>query len=933
MGLSWRSGLRHCILLGFVTGSLVAAPAALPITHAVAGAVYVALPHAPGPLAHDVVRRSVAATSTRRVAPPSITARQRGAARSLLSTLPLAFETNRGQGAANARFLAHGNGYVLSLTSTDAIVTRTTPKTSGAAATARFHLVGANAHTAIVGLDRQPGTANYLIGNDPHRWYAGVALYGEVAYRQVYPGVDLTYYGTQGHLEYDFHLAPGANAQAIQFAISSEARPRLDAAGDLVVGTLREMRPVAYQLVNGHRHLVTSHYVIHAQRQIGIALGAYNHRLPLVIDPVILSFSTIYGYNDVITAVSLDLSNYIYITGYTNLGGQTITATHSYSGTASPNGSSVFVAKIDPHGPRLMYSDYLGGNVPNTPGATSVTNIGLALALDSLGNAYVGGQTTARDFPITAHVYQPCIKGDSSGFITKLSSNGRAILYSTYLGGSTSNNNSGGANVVSGIAVDATGHAFVTGSTFAYNFPLASGGVATDGAVGCPGWVYSNGTNRTLHGHPFQGSLGYGKGTLGSQEDAFVAKLTPSGGGLEYSTYLGGSGTDTASGIAIDGSGNAYITGQTNSPDFSSPRHAFQAQLVGTGTNSFVTKLNAQGTDIIYSTYLGQSAGDLTHAITVDRVGNAYVTGETTGGIPRTVGVAQPASGGGIDAFISKLNARGVLTYSTYLGGVGNEVAYAIAVDGAGDAYITGSTSSATFNTPVFPLNRAVQGALGGNRGGFGMLDTFVAKLDPCGSSLLYSSYFGGTFVESGYGIAVDRQGNAYVGGSTLSPNFPLLNAFAQQHYYVPPSTNAYVAKIGGSPITRGGACALPLIINNASTVVPLQVAGTSSITITGTLTVTVHTAARATVAATLIVRNATPPPAAAPGQKASRAPKLGAILYRATVRGRASVDGLYIGALRLKVPTVGPYTAVLSVTTSSGRHRTTSTTPVTLGS
>jgi hypothetical protein len=865
---------------------------------------------------------------------PSIASTQR-AGNSLLSALPLSFEANRGQSAPDVHFVARGNGYTLYLTKTDAIVASAASHGHIAVPMARFHLIGTSTGTEIVGLGEQPGTTSYFTGSDPRRWRTGISLYDKVEYRQVYPGVSLTYYGTRGHLEYDFHLAPRARVQTIRFAISGTASPHLDSAGDLVVGSLREARPIAYQLVNGRRHEVSSRYVFLAQDQVGFALGAYNHNLPLVIDPVVLSFSAIYGFNDVITAIALDSAGYIYVTGYTNVTpsipvGQIITVTHSYTGTESMAGDSAFVAKINPyinlHHPQvtLIYSAYLGGSSSNT---------GLAIAVDSRGDAFVAGQTTSGDFPITTHAYQPCIKGSSSGFITKFNPSGRGIIYSTYLGGSTSNTNQGGDNAITGIAVDATGHAFVTGSTFAYNFPLAVGGVATDGAAGCPGWIYRNDTNRTQHGHPFQGSLGYGKGTLGSQEDAFVTKLSPNGSGLEYSTYLGGSGTDTASGIAIDGSGNAYITGQTNSPDFSSPRHAFQAQLVGTGTNSFVTKLNAQGTDVIFSTYLGETAGDKTHAIAVDRVGDAYVTGETAGGIPRTVGVVQPASGGGIDAFVTKLNAGGVVTYSTYLGGAGDDIGYGIAVDAAGDAYVTGSTSSATFTTPVFPLSRAVQGTLGGNRGGFGMLDTFVAKLDPCGSKLLYSSYFGGTFVDTGTSIAVDPNGSAFIGGTTLSPNFPLLNAFAQQHYYQGPATNAFVAEIGGSPITRGGACALPLIINNTSMAVPLQVAGTSTITITGTLTVTVHTAANAVVVATLVVKNATPPPAPAPGQKAPRAPKLGAILFRKTVQGRANGDGLYVGAINLKVPTVGPYNAVLSVTTTSGTHSTTNSSPVTLGS
>ena len=921
MGLSVRSRLWRTCLCGSIAGSLLGG----------LGIIQVVPLHVQAHATHRANTQSAltASTKTSNTAPARSIPSAQGAGTSLLRSLPLAFEANRGQSAPDVRFLAHGDGYTLYLTGTDATIAGVAPRAHGVAPTVRFHLVGASTRTTIVGLDRQPGTTNYFMGSDPRRWRTGVSLYSRIAYRQIYPGVDLMYYGTQRHLEYDFHLAPRAHVQAIRLAITSSARPHLDSAGNLVIGGLHEARPVAYQVVSGRRSAVSSRYLLLTHGQVGFALGAYNHNLPLVIDPI-LNFSAIFGSNDVITAIALDHAGYVYVTGYTNPAannipaGQIIAVTHSYSGTESLVGDSAFVAKINPNNPHLVYSAYLGG---------SASNIGYAIAIDSRGDAFVGGQTTSSDFPITTPVYQPCIKGSSSGFITKIDPSGRKILYSTYLGGSTSNTNQGGDNVVFGIAVDGTGHAFVTGSTYAYNFPLAVGGVSTDGAAGCPGWVYKNNTNRTQHGHPFQGSLGYGKGTLGTQEDAFVTKLTPDGRGLEYSTYLGGSGTDTASGIAIDGSGNAYITGQTNSPDFSSPRHAFQAQLVGTGTNSFVTKLNAQGTDIIYSTYLGQSAGDLTHAITVDRVGDAYVTGETTGGIPRTVGVAQPASGGGIDAFVTKLNARGVVTYSTYLGGAGDDHGYGIAVDGAGDAYVTGSTSSATFTTPVFPLSAALQGTLGGNRGGFGMFDTFVAKLDPCGSKLLYSSYFGGTFVDGGDGIAVDRNGNAFVGGTTLSPNFPLLHAFKPQYYYVGPNTNAFVAEIGHSPITRGGACALPLIINNASVAVPLQVAGTSAITITGTLTVTVHTVSNAMVAATLVVKNATPPAAPVPGQKAPRAPKLGAILYRKTVHGRANGDGLYIGAINLKVPTVGPYNAALSVTTTSGPHSTTSTSPVTLGS
>lgn len=376
------------------------------------------------------------------------------------------------------------------------------------------------------------------------------------------------------------------------------------------------------------------------------------------------------------------------------------------------------------------------------------------------------------------------------------------------------------------------------------------------------------------------------------------------------------------------------MTGQTNSPDFPTPSHALQAHLFGADFNSFVAKLNGNGTALVYATYLGETAADKTHGIAVDTQGNAYLVGETNGGIKRTLGAPQPTSGGGVDAFVSKLSNRGVLTYSTYLGGVGNDIAYGIAVDGRGNAYVAGLTGSASFSTPVFPLKGAIQGTLGGNRGGFGMLDAFVAKVNSCGSGLLYSSYFGGTFVDSATAIAVDAGGNAYVTGSTLSPNFPLTGTLPGGKAYQPANANAFIAKISGAPQPARGTCPLPLTLDLSATAI--------SIAATTPLTVTVHTAPFAHVQAVLTVKNTVPPPPPAPTPipvkgkkqppvKGPVAPKVGQVIYRGLLKGTADAFGLYVGAFHPKfvegVTEIG--NLVISTSASSGTATTATTVTV----
>jgi hypothetical protein len=370
---------------------------------------------------------------------------------------------------------------------------------------------------------------------------------------------------------------------------------------------------------------------------------------------------------------------------------------------------------IDP----LIYSTYLGGRGVNE---------GLGIAVDNSGNAYVTGYTSSASFPITTGAFQTTINGSSNAFVTKINPSGSVLVYSTYLGGS-------GTDAGYAIAVDSAGNAYVTGPTNSPNFPTTPVAFQTVCGGGCNG-------------------------------KAFITKINPSGSALVYSTYLGGSGAENGSGIAVDSSGNAYVTGSTGSTDFPT-MNPLQPTYGGSG-DAFVTEINPSGSALVYSTYLGGSGTDAGSGIAVDSSGNAYVIGVTASANFPTANPLQPANGGGDDAFVAKLNPSGsALVYSTYLGGSDYDQGQGIAVDSAGDVYVTGSTVSTDF-----PIMNPLQPANGGD------YDAFVAKLNPSGSALVYSTYLGGSSNDFGYGgIALDSSGNAYVTGYTLSTDFPTMNA------------------------------------------------------------------------------------------------------------------------------------------------------------
>jgi len=657
---------------------------------------------------------------------------------------PLIFEPNQGQTDELVKFLSRGRGYTLFLTGDEAVLAlRSRQSSLPASLVFRMKLVGADPKALVSGLDALPSTSNYFIGNDPKKWRNHIPNYAQVQYKNVYPGVDLVYYGNERQLEYDFVVAPGGDPRSIALAIvggeaghQSLSQPlvQIDRRGDLVVqtegGKVHLRKPVAYQpsQQEGQPTFVDGSYVLSAssirdpraefadrEYEVRFEVAAYDHTKPLIIDPV-LSYSTYLGgsQDDGGNGIAVDASGNAYVAGSTlSADFPTVTPLQGTCGGCDIGATDAFIAKLDTAGSSLVYTTYLGG---------SSSDQAFAITTDPSGNVYVTGRTYSNNFP-TVNPVQPAIGGSADVFMAKLNATGSALVYSTYLGGS-------GGEQGLGIAVDSAGNAYVVGSTLSSNFPVASPLQAT--CMSCPG-----------------------------NPDAFVTKLNAAGSLLVYSTYLGGSGSDEARSVAVDSTSNAYVTGLTYSNNF--PLASPLQPAYGGVEDAFVLKMNSSGSALVYSSYLGGTSRDEGRGIALDSSGNAYVTGLTTSNDFPTANAAQSAYRGGQDAFVAKLDGAGAaLAYSTYLGGTGADQGSSIAVDSSGQAYVTGYTTSTNL-----PLANPIQPTYGGNQ------DTFVSKLSATGVALVFSTYLGGHDVDTGTGIAVDSAANPYVTGATFSNDFP----------------------------------------------------------------------------------------------------------------------------------------------------------------
>jgi len=618
-------------------------------------------------------------------------------------------------------FVSRGAGYQITVAA-DGVTMDFSQNSRSKPSSIRMSFPGGKSIPAVEGFELQLSHDNFLIGQDRSRWRTNVPQYGKVLVRGVYPGIDVVYYGNGRQLEYDLIVLPGADVSRIRLALEGADRLQITPGEDLAIHTGTQevllRKPKIYQEINNRKRQVSGRYVLNGKGNVGFEIAKYDHSRALIIDPV-LNYSTYFGGGGDAGAfaVATDSSGNVYLTGFS--ASADFPSTAGSVQTGKHEGSfAIFVSKLNSTGTGIVYSTYIGGTGDEE---------GYGIAVDSSGNAYVTGYTNSSDFPATAGSLQTTIGGSDDAFVLKLNPAGTALVYATYLGGR-------GSDAAYGVAVDASGNAYVAGTTASATFPATVGSYQKN----------------------------YGGGT----KDAFVSKLNSTGSQLLYSTFLGGSAEDVAFGLAVNTSGTAFVTGYTYSSNFPATVGALQTKSAG-GSEAFVTALNAQGSALVYSTYLGGSGDDSASAITIDGSSSAFVTGYTgSGNFPHTNGVFQAAKAAGEDAFIAKLDPVGAtLSFATFLGGTGDDFGLAIGVDSAGTVYVAGDTTSTDFPQSADAVQPSSQG---------GEFTSFLAILNQTGTVLNYGTYFGGGVHETAYGLTVGAPGQIFLAGYTASTDFPV---------------------------------------------------------------------------------------------------------------------------------------------------------------
>jgi hypothetical protein len=659
--------------------------------------------------------------------------------------LPLVFEHYENQRSGEVQFVSRAPGYTVFIEPRQVTMAFRRPSFSnqGARPFVRMGLLQSNPSSAALAEEPQLAKANYFIGNDPTRWRTNVSLFGKVRFPSVYKNVDLVYYGNDHQLEYDFVIRPGGEPQSIRFSVTGANLARIEQSGDLVLqaGEARAIlhRPLAYQIINAQRREVAASFLALGGSRFGIRVASYDRKSPLIIDPV-LAYSTYLGGSDDegILGIGFDEDGNIYVAGETSsLDFPQKGAVQNHLG----GNYDAFVSKFDAQGAHLIYSTYLGG---------TKYDHAIGIQVDKHGGVYLAGITRSPDFPVK-NALQAALAGTANGFASKLGPSGSELVFSTYLGGH-------GFDEISALAIDHDNALYVAGTTNSVDFPVTS--------------------------NAFQKQCDGGAHTGFCIRDAFVAKLDADGRKLIYSTHLGGAGYDAAAGLAVNERGEAYIAGETGSTDFPT-RNAYQSSLSGP-SDAFITRLNAAGSGLVSSTFLGGTGFDSATDIALDGRGNIYVTGITgSADFPIARAFQSTNKGGPTDGFVTKLTPRASqLIYSTYYGGSGFDYPFRIAVNRRGEAALIGFTSSTDF-----PTYRALNSTYGG-----GLTDAFVVLLDRSGEQPRFSTYLGGTGDEYGYSITIGCRHSVWVGGSTSSKDFPLAQAF--QPAYAGGPFDAFLSRI-----------------------------------------------------------------------------------------------------------------------------------------
>lgn len=678
---------------------------------------------------------------------------------------PVGFEANRGQTESQVRFIGRSDGCLTFFKDTEAVIElrdhsafrgrqkKDTPLSAPKQAVVRMRFLDANATPRIAGEEAEAGRRHYVTGNDPDEWQSDVPMYRRLRYKQVWPGIDVAFYHHQGRLEQDFIVAPGVDAGAIRLMIDGAKSLRIDETGDLradtAIGALRWQKLQIYQSgPAGQRTMVGGRWVLGEDQELGFAITeAYDRERPLIIDPV-LAYATYLGGSggsDEAASIALDGDGNMYVTGLTD--------SVDFPGAGTPPAAlDAFISKLAPDGTSIIYTTIFGGEFVDV-------GFGVAVGADNL--PIVTGITTSLDFPTTTGAFDRThvVEDDIDGFVTKFNSAGTLTPmgteapYSSYFGGQNEDQ-------CFDIDVGADGSAYITGKTF----KLDGAQLPTTARVFQPAY----------RGGPY---------------DAFVAKFNPAGSALIYCTYFGSAGEDVGFGIAVDGEGNAYVTGYTTGrTTFPTTPGAFQRRYGGGLDDAFAAKLNPFGVRLVYSTFLGGELRDVGDDIAVDPEGRAYITGDTySAGFPRRRAYRERLRGTS-DVFVTALNRTGDATYSTYLGCSASDGATGVAADAFGHAHVTGTTTAGDF-----PLVRPFQSAFRGDS------DAFVVKLNAFSAAPLYSSLLGGSQGDLALGIAVGT-GGAYLAGDTSSAaEFPV-TAAAVQPVYGGGSHDGFVARVADLP-------------------------------------------------------------------------------------------------------------------------------------
>lgn len=701
---------------------------------------------------------------------PAADAQTKQQVQAKLNKLPISFIENKGQLDARVAFYVQGSDKTLYFTPqgityalTEAKAPPATPKPESflqpasfrpevTAAPQKWHVVkldfiGANPNVKPKGVVPTEATMNYFKGSK-EQWKTGLKTYAKIVYEELWPGIDLEYSGTVNQMKYQFVVKPGADPQQIRLAYRGASSVKLNAQGQLDVatsaGAIQDDAPYAYQEEGGQRVEIKAAYALGKKagsktQGYGFEVGAYDKRKPLVLDPAVLIYCGYIGGSgyDYANGIAVDTAGNAYVAGSTQSRtdfpvsvGPDLTFNANFNG-----GADAFVAKVKADGTGLVYCGYLGG-----ASGEQVSSI----AVDAMGNAYVTGSTNSdqKSFPVTVGP-KLTYDGRNDAFVAKVRADGTGLVYCGYIGG-------GEYDQAYGIAVDAAGNAYVAG------------------------WTESNQSSS----FPFPVAVGPDL-TFNGGSDAFVAKVKADGTGFAYCGYLGGAGVEQASSIAVDASGNAYVTGYTRSNEASfpvtiGPDLTFNG-IVNVDSDSFVAKVKADGTGLVYCGYIGGSGNEEAYGIAVDSTGNAYVTGATVSdqtSFPVTVGPDLTSNGNfdtfKYDAFVAKVRADGTgLIYCGYIGGSEYDQANGIAVDATGNAYVAGYTYS---DQTSFPVTIGPKLTLNGSN------DAFIAKVRADGTALVYCGYIGGLKSDVASGIAIDAAGSAYVAGYTYSDqsSFPV---------------------------------------------------------------------------------------------------------------------------------------------------------------